>query len=150
MKIEPAISSDAERILELQKLAYESEAELYEDFTIPPMTQSINEIREEFATQKFLKITENDRIIGSVRAYDKDGTCYIGRLMVHPEFQNRGIGTKLMNEVEKVFETSNRFELFTGSKSQKNISLYQKLDYRQFKTRTINDKVSLIYMEKIR
>ena len=150
MKIEPAMISDAERILELQKLAYESEAELYEDFTIPPMTQSINEIREEFATLKFLKITEDGRIIGSVRAYDKDGTCYIGRLMVHPEFQNRGIGTKLMNEVEKVFETSNRFELFTGSKSQKNISLYQNLGYRQFKTSTINDKVSLIYMEKTR
>jgi len=46
--------------------------------------------------------------------------------------QNQGIGTILMKEIEKCF-TPKRFELFVGSKSGKNIYLYQKLGYSIFK-----------------
>lgn len=148
MKIESASILDAEEILNLQKKSYRSEAELYNDFSIPPMIQTLREIRDEFATQKFLKATENNMIVGSVRAYEKNDTCHIGRLMVHPDFQDRGIGTKLMLQVEILFATK-RFELFTGSKSQKNISLYQKLGYWKFKTESINEHISLVHMEKM-
>lgn len=65
MKIEEASISDAENILELQKISYKSEAELYNDFTIPPMTQTIQEMCEDFTQQKFLKAVENDIVIGS-------------------------------------------------------------------------------------
>jgi ribosomal protein S18 acetylase RimI-like enzyme len=63
------------------------------------------------------------RSIGSVRANVKEGTCYIGRLIVHPDFQKRGIGTRLMSEMEKVFNSCKRFELFTGDKSERNLHL---------------------------
>ena len=39
--ITKALYSDLEEILALQKLAYQSEAELYDDYTIPPLTQSL-------------------------------------------------------------------------------------------------------------
>lgn len=32
-------------IFELQKLTYQSEAELYDDFCIPPLTQTLDELR---------------------------------------------------------------------------------------------------------
>ncbi|WP_198936769.1 GNAT family N-acetyltransferase [Domibacillus epiphyticus] len=32
------------------------------------------------------------KIIGSVRAYEKEGICYIGKLMVQPAYQNKGLG----------------------------------------------------------
>ncbi len=41
MEIERAIISDAEEILSLQKLAYRSEAEIYNDFNIPPLVQTL-------------------------------------------------------------------------------------------------------------
>jgi hypothetical protein len=78
--------SDAAEILELQKLAYQSEAVLYGDWSIPPLTQTMNEIRKEFDELTFLKVCDSDRLIGSVRASIYDGACYIGRLIVHPEF----------------------------------------------------------------
>jgi ribosomal protein S18 acetylase RimI-like enzyme len=149
VNIEKASVSDAEKILELQKLSYKSEAELYNDFTIPPMIQTIQEMGDDFAHQMFLKVEENGRIIGSVRAYEKDGTCYIGRLVVHPDYQNKGIGTKLMREIENMFKDCRRFELFTGNKSEKNLMLYQKLGYKRFKDHRINDQVSLVYLEKL-
>ena len=149
VNIEQASISDLEQILDLQRISYKSEADLYNDFTIPPMTQTIQEMHDDFLNKRFLKAVKNDKIIGSVRAFEKNATCYIGRLMVHPNFQNRGLGTRLINEIEKMFDACKRFELFTGSKSEKNILLYQKLGYKIFKTQTINEDTSLVYLEKL-
>ncbi len=149
MIIKPATISDAEEILSLQKLAYQSEAEIYNDFNIPPLNQSLEEIKDEFDDKIFLKAVVDERIIGSVRAFVEQKTCYIGKLIVHPDFQNQGTGTKMMNEIEKFFNKAKRFELFTGHKSKRNIYLYQKLGYRRFRTEKITDNLELIYLEKI-
>ena len=148
MGIERAIISDAEEILSLQKLAYRSEAEIYNDFNIPPLVQTLESIEKDFENQYFLKAVMDGKIIGSVRAYTKEGTCYIGRLIVHPDFQNRGIGTDLMNEIERIFNTCRRFELFTGDKSERNLHLYQKLGYKIFKKVKITDQTMIVYLEK--
>jgi len=148
MEIERAMIYDAEEILILQKLAYRSEAEIYNDFNIPPLVQTLESIEKDFENQYFLKTVMNGKIIGSVRAYTKEGTCYIGRLIVHPDFQNRGIGTDLMNEIERIFNTCRRFELFTGDKSERNLYLYQKLGYKIFKKAKITDQTMVVYLEK--
>jgi len=63
MRIEIAVSDDLGKILALQKIAYRSEAELVGDFTIQPLMQTIEEIREEFKTSLFLKCVDEDREI---------------------------------------------------------------------------------------
>jgi len=148
MEILLADIEDLEQILYLQKLAYKSEAKIYEDYGIPPMTQSIEEIRDEFTSHVFLKTVYENSIIGSVRAYFDDNSCFIGRLIVHPEFQEKGIGTKLMNAMEAHFSEVQRYELFTGTKSTKNICLYKRMGYKPFKEQVVNESLSLIYMEK--
>jgi ribosomal protein S18 acetylase RimI-like enzyme len=148
MRIERATISDAEEILVLQKLAYRSEAGIYNDFNIPPLLQTLESIQKDFEKQFFLKAVFSGRLIGSVRAYSKGGTCYIGRLIVHPDFENQGIGIKLMNEIEKIFSTHHRFELFTGDRSERNLYLYQKLGYKVFKKANITDQTTIVYLEK--
>lgn len=148
MIIQRASVEDAEEILALQKLAYQSEAAIYDDYTIPPLTQTLEEIRADFEKQVFLNISVDGRIVGSVRAHEQEGTCFIGRLIVHPDFQNRGIGTKLLNGVEEMFNDAERFELFTGSMSEKNLYLYQKVGYEVFRSEELTDKVSLVFLEK--
>lgn len=149
MVIEQAKIEDAEEILALQKLAYQSEAKIYDDYTLPPLTQSIKEIEAEFEGRTFLKaLCDDGKIIGSVRTYVRRGTCFIGRLIVDPDFQNQGIGTSLMNEIEGRFKDAGRFELFTGHLSERNIYLYQKLGYREFKREKVHENLELVYMEK--
>jgi hypothetical protein len=46
MIIEEATVSDAEEILALQKLAYQSEAEIYNDFGISPLVQILEAWRK--------------------------------------------------------------------------------------------------------
>ncbi|WP_281774769.1 GNAT family N-acetyltransferase [Methanobacterium formicicum] len=150
MIIETANILDAEEILDLQKLCYISEAEIYSDETIPPLIQTIDEIKAEFQDYYFLKVVMEGKIIGSVRArISHPGTCYIGRLIVHPNFQNKGIGTRLMGEIEKVFHGCERWELITGHLSKKNIKLYEKLGYKIFKREEITPNLNLVHLEKI-
>jgi ribosomal protein S18 acetylase RimI-like enzyme len=142
--------ADAEEILELQKLAYQSEGIIYNDWSIPPLNQTIEEIKKEFAKTTFLKACSSDRIIGSVRASAHNGSCKIGRLIVHPDFQGKGIATQLMLAVESEFPTVKRFELFTGSRSAGNIRLYERLGFKIFRTKQLSELVELVFMEKCR
>lgn len=130
--------------------AYLSEAEIYNDYSIPPLIQTLKEIRQEFSRQVFLNALEEGEIVGSVRAYLKRGTAYIGRLMVKPDFQNKGIGSRLMQAIEERFRMADRYELFTGHRSARNLYLYRKLGYREFKRVPVNDLIILVFLEKYR
>ena len=149
MNIEPAYVRDAEEILELQKLAYRSEAAIYDDYAIPPLTQTLEEMRADFNGNLFLKASDEGTIIGSVRGHLNQGTCFIGRLIVHPAHQGRGLGTSLMNAIEERFPEVERFELFTGHRSEGNLRLYARLGYRIFKHEKISDALELVYLEKV-
>jgi GNAT superfamily N-acetyltransferase len=144
LQIKTANLEDALAILELQKLAYKSEAAIYDDYSIPPLKQTLDEIRSQFNDHTFLKATLN---VGSVRARNTRFSCLLGRLIVHPDHQNQGIGTILMKSIEAV-EPAARYELFTGSKSEKNLYFYYKLGYREFRRMKINDKLTLVFLEK--
>jgi GNAT superfamily N-acetyltransferase len=139
---------DAVEILALQKIAYQSEAKLNGDWSIPPLTQTLSEVRAEFETKVFLKAVYKGSIVGSVRAFLDSGTCLVGRLIVCPDYQGNGIGTLLMERIETVFSRVERFELFTGTKSIDNIRLYQRLGYREYREEDLSLKVRLVFMEK--
>jgi len=141
---------DALEILLLQRLAYLSEAEIYCDYEIAPLNQSLSELEADIENQLVLKATLDEWIIGSVRAFVEDGCAYIGRLIVHPEFQNRGLGRWLMETIEAQFPCVRRYELFTGDRSQKNLSFYGKLGYQATKHQGASQKVTLVFMEKKR
>ncbi len=146
--ITEACISDCKEILSLQKLCYIQEAEIYQDYSIQPLSQTIEDIENEFHKCVLLKCVYGESIIGSVRAFSTDSTCYIGKLIVHSDFQNIGIGKELMKQIEKRFSDSKRFELFTGSESIKNISLYQKIGYSIFKRDKLKPSIELVFLEK--
>jgi GNAT superfamily N-acetyltransferase len=149
-RVEPATPEDAATILELQKLAYQSEARLYDDWTLPPLTQSLDDLGEELSASVALKATESGRLIGSVRARQESGVCQIGRLIVHPELQGAGAGTMLMRHVEAAFPRASAFELFTGSRSEGNLRLYERLGYVRTREKILSPDVTLTYLEKRR
>jgi ribosomal protein S18 acetylase RimI-like enzyme len=147
--VTPAVLDDLPEILSLQKLCYQSEAALHNDYNIPPLLQTLDNIREEFSLKRFLKVCSGDKIVGSVRGILDERTCHIGRLIVHPDFQNRGLGSALLYAIESQFPGVGRYELFTGHKSEKNLHLYQSRGYQIFKTEPVNTKLTLIFLEKV-
>ena len=73
-----------------------------------------------------------------------------GGSIVSPRLQGRGIGTRLMRSVEAAFPSVARFELFTGSRSESNIRLYERLGYRRLREQVLSPAVTLVFMEKRR
>jgi len=144
-----ATTKDATAILALQRLAYQSEAALYNDWSIPPLTQTSSELSDEFETTVFLKASDDGTIVGSVRAKRSGVGCEIGRLIVHPDYQGRGIGRRLMHAIEAEVCAA-RYELFTGARSERSIRLYASLGYRTFRTQIVAPHLTLVFMEKLR
>ena len=139
---------DLQEILQLQYLAYQSEAALFGSKDIPPLKQTLEEVIAEYREGIILKmVDENNVIIGSVRAKESNGTVYIGKLMVHPDRRCNGYGTKLLKEVEQ-FYPGKRYELFTSTRSIDNIKLYRKSGYKEFFQKAVNDELQFVYMEK--
>jgi ech hydrogenase subunit C len=151
IRIEHAVAGDIPEILALQKVAYRSEAEIYNDHSLPALRQSLPELTVDFERMIFLKGMVNGKIVAAVRGYDDgQGTAHILRLIVHPYFQGRGHGQQLVATLEKAFPQCQRFEIFTGHRSERNLHLYGKLGYKRYKSEPFNQHVEWIYMEKQR
>jgi GNAT superfamily N-acetyltransferase len=144
-----ATAKDLPEILKLQKLAYLSEAKLLNDDSIQPLTQTPQELENEFQKTIILKLIDENtsEIIGSVRAYEQGGRVYIGKLMTRPDYQNRGFGTRLLKTIERYFDDE-IFELYTSAKSEKNLALYKKNGYKEFKREQKADNCEFVYLEK--
>jgi len=148
MQIEIATELDAEEILELQKKAYLSEAEIYCDYSIPPLTQTIQELKTEFKSHSFYVARMKSKIVGSVNIRIENSIGHIGRIIVSPEKQGEGIGGKLLSYAEKANSNVRAYELFTGHKSEKNLAIYHHKGYREFSREKINDNLTFIHMRK--
>lgn len=143
-----AESGDLKEILDLQYVAYRSEAILLDNFTIQPLMQTYDEIVDEFSGSVFYKaINAEKKIIGSIRGHIQDGTLHIGKLMVSPEKQGQGIGTRLLKHIESEYPFL-RKELFTSDLSEKNITLYEKNGYKIFNKIPTAKGFDMIYLEK--
>ena len=142
---------DAEALLNLQRLAFRTEAELYDDWQIAPLTESLDTLLAELKKNVVIKAIHRDseRLVGSVRARLEGEVCYIGRLSVHPDFRNYGIGTVLMNEIEGRFPVAKRFELFTGYRSFGNLRLYARLGYIRHEEHQVSEKLRLVLLKKV-
>jgi ribosomal protein S18 acetylase RimI-like enzyme len=167
-----ATVEDAPELLALQKTAYQSEAELYGDDSLPALQQTLEELLADFERMPqreatvlgarhsaiqdgndrvvFLKAVVNGKIIGSVRGYAVDGTAYLSRLLVHPYFRKRGIGRRLLQDIERAFPNVERFEAKTGHQSKRNHLQLTRLGYRNFKIEPLNQNITWFYFERFR
>ncbi len=148
--ITPATPEDAEEILAIQKLAFERQARLNNNPSIPPLMETLEQVRGQFSHKLILKAVAEGRLVGSLRAYEEDGVVHIGRVSVHPELQGQGIGTRMMLEVEARFPDAVAFRLFTGRKSEANIRLYGHLGYEIVSIEQREGRPGLVHMEKRR
>ena len=145
----PALETDLPEILALQKLAFQSEAEALNDWTIQPMTETLSEIHAEFNLGPILKAVDEHtgKIVGSIRAQKKNETLLLGKLIVHPDFRRQKIALRLLDEIESSLPHL-RTELFTRADNLGNIALYRRAGFHIFKTEKIHDRLSFVFFEK--
>lgn len=128
-----ATVEDAGEVLTLQLAAWVSEGRRHHTFDIPPLTQTLDEVRDDLRTETALVATIGSRIVGTVRARLLDPQrWYIGRLGVVPDLQGYGIGRRLLVAIESLAPARvRRFVLTTGPQSPDNIAFYERHGYRR-------------------
>ena len=146
--ISEAAPEDAEALLALQREAFQTEARLYDDWSIAPLTQTLDELRENFENRLILKAVSGQELLGSVRARPFGSSIKIERLIVAPAARRQGLATILMRAIESDFPEAESFELFTGSRSEGNIRFYQRLGYDIAREEVVSPKVTLVFMPK--
>jgi len=144
----PADVKDAPAILALQRICFHSEAELYNNFNIPPLLQTLSELEQEIESCRVLKLVLENEIVASVRARMEAEVCHIGRLIVHPRWQGQGIGTRLMAGIESDFTAASCFQIFTGSRSVANLRLYEHLGYSEARRVEVSEDLTLVFLQK--
>ncbi|MFI1017089.1 GNAT family N-acetyltransferase [Streptomyces sp. NPDC020965] len=150
--ISAARAQDAEHILKLQYLCYQTEAELYGDYAIEPLTQSLDDLCAEITRGPALVARLGDEVVASVRGrVDEDGTARIAKLIVHPRMRRHGLGGRLLDAIEDHFVTepaAQRFQLFTGHRSEGNLRLYRSRGYVPVASEQVGPRLTIVTLEK--
>jgi ribosomal protein S18 acetylase RimI-like enzyme len=130
--IRPASHADSGEVLTVLRAAFVTEAQLHDDPHMPPLTESLEEVRAAVATGQLYVALEGTRIVGTARGLPRAGTWHIARIAIAPDRQGAGIGSALLVAVEAGAPTGyDTFTISTGPKSVRNVALYERHGYQQ-------------------
>ena len=148
MEIELATIEDVPALLDLQRKAFGPLCEELDWKDAPPLTESLEHAYEEFVKCVTLKVQNQDGLlIGSVNGNVIDGSLYIGRLMVLPEYQKQGIGKQLFRDIQSRLPHS-RAWLCTCQQVRPTYEFYLREGFRPYKDETVGPGLTWVYMEK--
>jgi ribosomal protein S18 acetylase RimI-like enzyme len=111
------------QVWELQRTAYAVEAELIGSDRIPPLHESLDQLRS--CGESFLGVYDESDLAGAVSWTRLDyGTLDICRLVVHPRMHRRGIATSLLDALAAL-EPAERTVVSTGAGNTPALTLYR-------------------------
>ncbi|BDH59318.1 GNAT family N-acetyltransferase [Tsukamurella sp. PLM1] len=131
LQITPFQSSDVAELLVLQRCCWVQEAIANDTLEIPPLTETHDDILAWTAEWATFVMRLDGRLIGAARGRREPGnTWHIGRVMVAPDLEGRGLGTELISLMESLApEDTREFLMFTGAGSARNIRTYERAGY---------------------
>jgi GNAT superfamily N-acetyltransferase len=137
----------AGELLTLQRAAYVTEAQLYDDVRLPALVQTLDDLVDELAGSTCLAAVAGTRLVGAVRTRERDGVLHVGRLVVAPDQQGHGIGTRLLLAAERVTRLPTA-TLFTGARSTANLRLYRRHGYVETAREQARPGLQLVHLSK--
>lgn len=152
MHIRVAEATDAPAILAVQRAAYHDVAAQYRAPDLPPLVESLGDVAAAIGTQAVLVAETDDDagpvVVGSVRARVDGSVAHIARLSVRPDLHGRGVGRRLLDAIERHVAPVERYELFTGHRSDRTLRLYRRAGYRQVRAERLTPQLSLVTLAK--
>ena len=122
---------DAGELLTLQRACWVQETWANPGVRMDALEETIEDVRAWIREGTTLTALSAGRLVGAVRGRLRDRSWDVGRLMVAPDVQGRGIGRRLLARIEEVAPSEvTEIELFTGAGSARNQRMYRKAGYR--------------------
>lgn len=97
------------------------------------------------------KILIEDKIIGDISVKKlEEGYYWIKCLENIPEYQNKGIGSKVLSYIETQFPDAKRWGLDTPVQNERNCRFYEKMGFIKVEDKEINEKLTLrVYNKRV-
>jgi GNAT superfamily N-acetyltransferase len=128
--VERVCADGVAELLVLQRCCWVQEAIDNETTDIAALRESLEDVRRWIDEWDVWCVRLGGRLIGAVRAHLELDHWEIGRLMVAPDYSGRGLGRWLLNFAEdQAPDGATQCALFTGSRSSRNISIYERAGY---------------------
>ncbi|EOP49043.1 acetyltransferase [Bacillus cereus VDM053] len=144
IRIEKASITDAEKLTEIKKRTFDEEAKKWLpnqeniiDYNIqPPGYSSIEMTKYMIKELNYFKVIYNKTIVvGIIVTISGKSFGRIDRIFVDPDSQGKGIGSKVIDLIEKEFPNVRAWDLETSSRQLNNHYFYEKMGYQAtFKT----------------
>ena len=128
LRVERAALPDAGAVLTVQRAAFLAEAMAY-GRAIPPVRETVAQIEAAIAGGQMLVARDGTRLVGAVRVARDGAEASISRLAVAPDRQGEGLGGRLLAAAEAHAGDVDRYVLFTGQRSERNLRLYRRHGY---------------------
>ncbi|WP_372728061.1 tRNA (guanosine(37)-N1)-methyltransferase TrmD [Nocardioides sp.] len=123
--------ADAGELLTLQRACWVQEQVANPDVEMDALRESLEDVVAWIGEGTVLVARAAGRLVGAVRGRLREDTWDVGRLMVAPDLQGRGLGRRLLSAIEAAAPAdATSFELRTGAGSVRNQKMYKKAGYR--------------------
>lgn len=137
----------AEKVLELQAVSYKIEAQIIDFYDIPPLKDTIDNLRK--SGEIFYGYFEDEALAGIISYKVIGNTLDIHRVAVHPSFFRMGIAQKMVNFIEGAEAGINKVVVCTGKENKPAVNLYLKNGYKKTEDIEIGRNIYLTAFEKI-
>jgi tRNA (guanine37-N1)-methyltransferase len=134
LDIRPAVRADAGELFTLQRACWLQELWANPGAEIPALEESLADVERGITEWTTWVARAGGRLVGAVRGRVEgaEGTVWdVGRVMVAPDLQGRGLGRHLLAVSEDAAPAEvTSYALFTGAGSVDNIRMYKRAGYR--------------------
>ncbi len=131
-----ATRADAGELFTLQRACWLQEAIANDSVSgIPALHESLDDVVAWIESWTTFVVRSSGRLVGAARGRLEgppgDQAWSLGRIMVAPDLQGRGLGRQLLEHIQNVAPpAATSYVLFTGHQSQGNIAMYRKAGFR--------------------
>jgi tRNA (guanine37-N1)-methyltransferase len=150
VELRTAVQADAGEVLTLSRACWLDEGRAHDTFEIPALGEDLEAVRRGLREWSTWVLRSEGRLVGSVRARQEADRWEVGRLMVAPDLQGRGLGSALLRHAEDMAPPEvTAYELFTGARSVDNLRMYRRAGYHVVERSHYGD-VPTVRLRKLR
>jgi tRNA (guanine37-N1)-methyltransferase len=138
----PATRADAGELLTLQRACWLQEAIVLQTLDVPALHEDLDQVLADLERWQTWVLRSAGRLVGAVRgrlggpdgSEDPGASWVVGRLMVVPDLQGRGLGRWLLERCEEGAPSeATSYALVTGGTSEDNQRMYRRAGYRPYR-----------------
>ncbi|WP_066367594.1 GNAT family N-acetyltransferase [Neobacillus fumarioli] len=149
VKINKTSLTEADKLLSIQREVFASDLKKYKDYDTSPATETIDFFKYRINHSYHYTMFVDGKIAGGVCIVKVSDTHYrLFRIFLSPSYQNIGLGSKILAQIEKKFPQVKTWSLDTPKDNRRNRHFYEKLGYRKTGEFAVNERLILIEYEK--